>query len=229
MSLIETEIAKLRARAYQVVNHIRRQFHLLEEGLRESNWKRLMEMEKLREEALEEDMRLDRRCARILALHQPVANDLRFVLAVLRMHFYLDEIGERLTAIGRRLAQAMPELPQTDLTSEVPIVQLVSGVRRLLELCLEAFFQSDMEKAKRIDAEDESVDQAYDLCMQRITRALTAPLSEKQATAWLEMAIAVKTLEKVADYAIDIADASIYYAEGVYYWHRFARRSRANS
>lgn len=229
MSLIETEIAKLRARAYQVVNHVRRQLHLLEEGLRERNWQRLMEMERLREEALEEDMRLDRRCARILALHQPVANDLRLVLAVLRMHFYLDEIGERLMTIGRRLAQAMPALPQTDPGEEIPIIQLVSGVRRLLELCLEAFFQSDMEKAKRIDAEDETVDQAYELCMQRIVRTLTAPLSEKQAAAWLEMAIAVKTLEKIADYAIDIADASIYYAEGVYYWHRFARRSGTDS
>ncbi len=228
MSLIETEIAKLRARAYQVVHHVRRQLHLLEEGVRLREWKRLMEIEKLRAEALEEDMRLDRRCARILALHQPVANDLRLVLAVLRMHFYLDEIGERLATIGRRLAQAMPEIAPP-APENIPIVQLVSSVRRLLELCLEAFFESDMEKAKRIDAEDEVVDQAYDICMRHIIQALTAPLSEREAAAWLEIAIAVKTLEKVADYAIDIADASIYYAEGVYYWHRFARRSDTSS
>ncbi|MCX8112674.1 MAG: hypothetical protein N3E49_05695 [Bacteroidia bacterium] len=228
MSIIETEMAKLRARAYQVVNHVRRQLLLLEEGVRERNWQRLLEIEKLREEALEEDMRLDRRCARILALHQPVANDLRLVLAVLRMHFYLDEIGERLSTIGRRLALAMPELPSTD-SDEIPIAQLVSGVRRLLELCLEAFFQSDTEKAKRIDAEDEAVDQTYEMCMRRAVQALTASLSERETTAWLEIAIAAKTLEKIADYATDIADASIYYAEGVYYWHRFARRSGSPS
>ncbi|MCS7153277.1 MAG: hypothetical protein N2253_03850 [Bacteroidia bacterium] len=228
MSIIETEIAKLRARAYQVVNHLRRQLILLEEGVRARDWQRLLGIEKLREEALEEDMRLDRRCARILALHQPVANDLRLVLAVLRMHFYLDEIGEQLAAVGRRLAHAMPEIASA-ATEEVPIVQLVSSVRRLLELCLEAFFQNDTEKAKRINAEDEVVDHSYNECMRKIVRALTEPLSEKEATAWLEMAVAVKTLEKIADYAIDIADASIYYAEGVYYWHRFARRSGAAS
>ncbi|MCS6894845.1 MAG: phosphate uptake regulator PhoU [Bacteroidia bacterium] len=222
MSLIETEIAKLRARAYQVVNQVRLQWSLLEEGVRMKDWPRLLEIERLREDALEEDMRLDRRCARILALHQPVASDLRFVLATLRMHFYLDEIGERLPAVGRRLAQSMPNL---SASQDIPIERLVSSVRRLLESCLEAFFQSDTDKAKSIDREDELVDRTYEECMRYIVRALSLPLSEKEATAWLEIAIATKTLEKIADYAIDIADASIYYAEGVYYWHRFVRRS----
>lgn len=226
MSLIETEIAKLRARAFQVVHYVRRQLFLLEEGVHQRNWALLGEIEKLREEALEEDMRLDRRCARILALHQPVANDLRFVLAVLRMHFYLDEISERLATVGRRLAKAMPLIPPPD-SEEVPIAQLVSSVRRLLELCLDAFFQSNTELAKLIDQEDVAVDRTYERCNERISRALTLPLSNAEVEAWLEIAIAVKSLEKVADYAIDIADASIYYMEGVYYWHRYARRSGA--
>ncbi|MEN3041496.1 MAG: phosphate uptake regulator PhoU [Bacteroidia bacterium] len=226
MSLIETEIAKLRARAYQVVNHIRLQFSMLEEGFKMKDWRRLLEIEKLRDDALEEDMRLDRRCARILALHQPVANDLRFVLATLRIHFYLVEIGEHLPAIGRRLAQAISDLRGVE---EIPIERLVSNVRSLLELCLEAFFQNDTDKAKRIDREDELVDQTYKECMRLVSQAITMPLSEKEASSWIEIAIALKTLEKIADYATDIADASIYYAEGVYYWHRFVRRSGDSS
>lgn len=45
-------------------------------------------------------------------------------------------------------------------------------------------------------------------------------LSYEESQAWIELAIAVKTFEKIADYAIGIADASIYHTEGVYYWHR---------
>ncbi|MCS7297262.1 MAG: PhoU domain-containing protein [Bacteroidia bacterium] len=224
MSLIETEIAKLRSRAHQVVQYVRRQLYLLEEGIQQMDAQRLTQIERLREEALEEDMRLDRRCARILALHQPVANDLRFILAVLRMHFYLDEIGERLGTIGRRLAQALPLLQ----TAELPLADLVASVRRLLEVCIEAFFRSDTDKAKKINEEDEYVDQAYKRCAAYITKTLACPLTEREAEAWLNVAFSIKDLEKIADYATDIADASIYHAEGVYYWHRFARRSKTS-
>ncbi|MCX7606097.1 MAG: hypothetical protein N2170_02365 [Bacteroidia bacterium] len=228
MSLIETEIAKLRARAYQVVQQLRQQLVLLDEGVRLGQWERLREIEKLREQSLEGDMRLDRRCARILALHQPVANDLRFVLAVMRMHFYVDEIAERLATIGRRLAIHAPQLPSHVLQS-LPLSLLVERVRRLLEVCLDAFFRSDTERSKRIDEEDNAVDEAYEACLSLITRTLTAPLSPSESACWIEIAIIVKTLEKIADYALDIADASIYYTEGIYYWHRFSRRSDSHS
>lgn len=228
MSLIETEIAKVRSRAYQVVQYLQQQLALLEEAVTAHEWERLHQLEKLRAESLEGDMRLDRRCARILALHQPVASDLRFILAVMRMHFYVDEIGERLATIGRRLAWFAPLLPPETL-HKMPLPKLVQSVHRLLIICLEAFFRNDTERSKMIDSEDNAVDEAYEACMQLITQTITAPLPEKQAAAWIELAIIVKTLEKIADYALDIADASIYYAEGVYYWHRFARRSEPHS
>lgn len=228
MSLIENEIAKLRARAYQVVQQLRQQLYLLEEGLAGQDWEKLRTLERVRAEALEEDVRLDRRCARILALHQPVANDLRLVLAVMRMHFYVDEIAERLATLGRRLATHLPVLPESE-RAEVPLLLLVQRVRSLLEACLEAFFRNDTEWSKRIDQEDNAVDEAYEACLNRLLQAVQKPLSPAQAAAWIELAIIVKTLEKIADYALDIADAHIYYAEGVYYWHRFSRRSDAHS
>jgi phosphate transport system protein len=228
MSLIETEIQKLRARAFQVVQQLRQQLSLLEEGVATRAWAKLADIERLREQSLEGDMRLDRRCARILALHQPVANDLRFVLAIMRMHFYVDEIGERLATIGRRLATYAGTLPEAELES-LPFLLLIQRVRRLLETCLDAFFRSDVERSKQIDEEDNAVDEVYERCMERLTLRLVATQDISTTTAWVEMAIIIKTLEKIADYALDIADAYIYYAEGVYYWHRFARRSDAHS
>ncbi len=228
MSLIDTEIAKLRARAQQVVQHLRQQLALLEEAVQAQDWEKLRTAELLREQSLEGDMRLDRRCARILALHQPVANDLRLVLAVLRMHFYVDEIGERIATISRRLANFAPQLPEGTFQT-IPLAKLVHQVRRLLEMCLDAFFREDTPRSKSIDTEDQAVDSLYETCMRLIVVQLTAPLSPAQAQAWTELAITVKTLEKVADYAIDIADAYLYYAEGVYYWHRWSRRSSTDS
>ncbi len=228
MSLIDTEIAKLRARAQQVIQHLRQQLALLEEAVQAQDWEKLRTAELLREQSLEGDMRLDRRCARILALHQPVANDLRLVLAVLRMHFYVDEISERVATISRRLANFAPELPEGALQT-IPLAKLVYQVRRLLEMCLDAFFREDTPRSKSIDTEDQAVDSLYESCIQLIVAQLTSPLSPAQAQAWTELAITVKTLEKVADYAIDIADAYLYYAEGVYYWHRWSRRSGTDS
>ncbi|MCS7189889.1 MAG: PhoU domain-containing protein [Bacteroidia bacterium] len=228
MSLIEIEINKLRSRAYQVVQQLHQQLALLDENVRLQKWSRLVEIEKLRAQGLEGDMRLDRRCARILALHQPVANDLRFILAVMRMHYYVEEISERLVTIGLRLARYAPLISSEKLQS-LPLALLVERVKRLLEICLDAFFRADTERSKRIDEEDNAVDEAYEACMELIKRSIMPYISHKEATIWIEIALVVKALEKVADYAIDIADASIYYAEGVFYWHRFARRLSAQS
>lgn len=174
MSLIDTEIAKLRARAQQVIQHLRQQLALLEEAVQAQDWDKLRTAELLREQSLEGDMRLDRRCARILALHQPVANDLRLVLAVLRMHFYVDEISERIATISRRLANFAPQLPEGTFQT-IPLAKLVYQVRRLLEMCLDAFFREDTPRSKSIDTEDQAVDNLYETCMRLIVAQLTTP------------------------------------------------------
>jgi phosphate transport system protein len=219
MSLIETEILKLRARARQVVTILQKRLEIFAEAVAAEEWARLREVRRYQAEALAQDMRLDRRCARILALHQPVAQDLRFVLAVLRMHFYLAEISERLEALGDRLATHLPKLPPEKLR-RVPLATLVKNVHQLLDSCLEAFFQADSQKAKHISEKDDAVDHSYERCIREIYTQTMPHLSYEESQAWIELAIAVKTFEKIADYAIGIADASIYHTEGVYYWHR---------
>ncbi len=219
MSLIENELLKLRARSHEVIQILHHQLELFEDSILQKDWEGLRQVQQYRSEALAKDMRLDRRCARILALHQPVAQDLRFVLAVYRMHFHVTEISERLEALGMRLAENLPILPPDQL-DQVPLGQLVQNVRRLLETCIEAFFESDVDRSKKIDQDDEAVDESYEQCITQIQRQVTHPCSLPEARAWLELAIAAKTLEKIADYALGIADASIYHAEGIYYWHR---------
>ncbi len=219
MSLIETEILKLQARTRQVTTIMQKRLELFAEAVAAEDWARLREVRRYQAEAIAQDMRLDRRCARILALHQPVAQDLRLVLAVLRMHFYLTEISDRLEALSERLVTHMPKIPPEKLR-RIPIFTLVDNVRQLLNSCLEAFFQADPQRAKRISEEDNAVDRSYEHCIREIYTQVTAPLPYEEAQAWVELAIALKTFEKIADYAIGIADASIYHTEGVYYWHR---------
>ncbi len=219
MSLIETELLKLQSRARQVVAILQKRLEIFAEAVAGADWIRLREVRRYQAEALAQDMRLDRRCARILALHQPVAQDLRLVLAVLRMHFYLTEISERLESLGDRLATHLPILPPEKL-QQVPLATLVKNVQQLLDSCLDAFFQADSLRAKRISHEDEAVDRSYEQCIREIYHQISLPLSYEESQAWTELAIATKTFEKIADYAIGIADASIYHTEGVHYWHR---------
>jgi len=228
MSLIETELLKLQARARQVVTILQKRLEIFAEAVAAEDWPRLQEVRRYQAEALAQDMRLDRRCARILALHQPVAQDLRLVLAVLRMHFYLTEISERLEALSERLVIHLPHIPPEKLR-RVPLSTLINDVRQLLDSCLGAFFQADSQRAKRIAEEDDAVDRSYERCIQEIYTQVTAPLSYEESQAWIELAIATKIFERIADYAIGIADASIYHTEGIYYWHRSqAFRGKSN-
>ena len=156
-----------------------------------------------REVEIEED------CLKLLALHQPVASDLRFVTAVLKIDNDLERIGDLATNLAERAIAF-----QTLATISIPprMHEMADAVARMLRRSIDAFVRGDAEMAREICAEDDYVDELN----RRIIRDILEQIHEDPGS--LEPRIHLfsmsKTIERVADHATNIAEDVVYLVDG---------------
>ena len=146
---------------------------------------------------------------RILALRQPVADDLRFLATALRLITDLERIGDEAINITERTVKEGCEaksLVRGDLTA------MAGSVRDMLHEALDAFVQSDAEVAERVLGRDEAVDRG---CA-TIIAAMTTHMSQKpgEVLAGLRVIRVAKYLERIADHATNVAEQVIFMVRG---------------
>jgi phosphate transport system protein len=170
-----------------------------------------------------EEVALEDSCLKVLALHQPVANDLRFVAAILKINSDLERIGDLAANVSRRSL----ELPQ-QLTAPPPpeLEGLLENVVLMLREALDAFVQGDVRLARKVLAHDQKVNDAYKAIVASSIAQLKAQTVDVDA-AILYMN-AAKNLERIGDHATNIAEDVVYIVEGEIIRHKAARERLAN-
>ncbi len=162
------------------------------------------------DEALDQtEVEIEEECLKILALHQPVAIDLRYVIAVLKMNNDLERIGDLAVDIAERavfLSERAPIDLRLDLQGMADLVQW------MLKNSLDALVNSDPSLARQVRASDDEVDDMnrgmFTLVQDYIRRD---PEHAAEAIHWLS---ASRHLERIADQATNIAEDVIYMVEG---------------
>jgi phosphate transport system protein len=165
------------------------------------------------------EVQIERECVRILALHQPVASDLRRVAVVLKINGDL----VRLCDLARHIAKRVKKLAIDP--AAFPISQglesLALGSLAQLHNSLDALTQSDVSRAQTVIAADRQIDGAY--------RAVQKELKEEiirdsdRIDTWLRLVNTARNLERVADHAAKIAESVIYLKKGEILRHRPVR------
>ncbi|MFN3814399.1 MAG: phosphate signaling complex protein PhoU [Aquificaceae bacterium] len=155
------------------------------------------------------EVEVERRCIRMIALYQPEAVDLRFIMGMYKMVSDLERIGDEAENIAQRsilLAQEPPLKPYVNLT-------LMSGhVKDMIEDSVISFFQRDMELAKRVIARDDTVDELYhQLERELITYVMEDPRNIKRV---INLSFVGRHLERMADHSENIAEMAVYWSEG---------------
>ncbi len=177
---------------------------------------------RLAEDVLERDTDIDDRevqleeeCLKILALHQPVATDLRVLVAALKINSDLERVGDLAVTIAR-CANRLAALPPLALPAELK--DLGDGAMALLGRCLDAFTRLDPVAARQVCDDDRTVDE---ICT-RICRGLVTAVQEQPAQAEQVMLLfrVARSLERIGDHASNIAEDVIYIAEGGIVRHR---------
>lgn len=145
----------------------------------------------------------------LLAMQQPMAIDLRFILAVIKINADLERVGDQAVNIVQRV-MSMIDLPASDLPVDIPA--MATRVRAMVRDALRSFIEGDAELAKHVLAADDEVD--------RINREAFASLSDAMqrnpevAVQALGVLSIARNLERVADHATNIAEDVIFWIRG---------------
>jgi phosphate transport system protein len=156
-----------------------------------------------------EENEIEEDCLKILALHQPVAGDLRRVTAVLKINSDLERMADLAVNIAER-AYALAQGP--DLPIPANLRQMTDLTNTMVRNSLDAFVNLNVQLAKRVCRMDDEVDRYNREIIDEVTQFM------KQTPANVEPGLhlfsATRQLERIADHATNIAEDVVYLVEG---------------
>ena len=155
------------------------------------------------------EVEVEEECLKILALHQPVAVDLRFIVAVLKMNDDLERIGDLAVNIAER-ALYLSAVPPVSIPFDFPT--MADKARGMLKMALDAMVNMDPRLARRVCAMDDEVDAINREMYENFKRGVRERLEDLDAL--LHLLSVSRHLERIADLATNIAEDVIYMAEG---------------
>jgi len=152
---------------------------------------------------------IDDRCFTLLALQQPMASDLRFLVAAIKINSELERIGDQTVSIALR-AQSL--ITQPELKPLIDIPRMAQLSQDMVRQSLDAFVRRDPELARSVIDADDAVDSLRDQVLRELLTYMMAD------TATIPRALALilvsRNLERIADHATNIAEDVIYIVRG---------------
>ena len=157
----------------------------------------------------EMEVEIEEECLKTLALHQPVAVDLRFLVAVIKINNDLERIGDQAVNIAERvdvIAKRGPSDFFFDYSSMGEKVQV------MLKMSLDALVNMDYDLAFSVVMRDDEVDQIKSEAYDRIKQAMSE--HPDKIGYLINLLLISRHLERLADHATNIAEEVIYLVEG---------------
>tara|TARA_B100001750_G_scaffold223117_1_gene213082 strand:- start:462 stop:1127 length:666 start_codon:yes stop_codon:yes gene_type:complete len=206
---LEKEIEKLKSSLLQVGT-------LVEEAVRDSVRSFSEKDLGLAELIIENDEKIDQLeveveedCLKILALHQPVAIDLRYIIAVLKINNDLERIADLAVNIASR-TKFLAE--KSTITLPGSLFTIAEKVEYMLKMSLDSLVKSDTKKAKSVLVADDEVDDLHSK-MYKIARE-EIESDQSKIDQWFNVIAISRYLERAADHTTNIAEDVIYLVDG---------------
>jgi phosphate transport system protein len=154
------------------------------------------------------DIDLEEMCMQLLALHQPVAGDLRLITAVMKITTELERIGDRVVNI----CEAVHDRDEGDpLTSHAEVSQMGALALAMVHGGLTAFSRADSSVAKRVFEKDNEFDALYSAVFAKLTSVAKAPDRVAHDT---KLAFLSKDLNEISEHATNIAEVVMFMVDG---------------
>jgi phosphate transport system protein len=152
---------------------------------------------------------IDQAALDLLAMEQPMAIDLRFILSVIKINADLERVGDAAKSISDRV-RSMEQMAQANLPVDIP--RMAELAEEMVRKSLQSFIEGDADLARSILTMDDAVD-----AMNRAAyKALTKVMEEQShlAPQALNALMISRALERVADHATNIAEDVIFWVQG---------------
>lgn len=168
------------------------------------------------QEVIDEDIEIDQMevdieedCLKMLALHQPVAIDLRFIVAALKINNDLERIGDLAVNIAQR-AVFLAKQPKPDISFDFSAMTAVA--KSMLKKSIAALINLDINFAQEVRLSDDTIDAMNREMYSKVEKAILA--HPQQIATLIQLLSVSRHLERIADHTTNIAEDVIYMVEG---------------
>lgn len=176
----------------------------------------------LAEEVIKADVRVDEieveveeECLKVLALHQPVAVDLRFITAVIKINNDLERIGDEAVNIAERVVYLASRPP---MDAQFNFGVMADKSKTMLQESLDSLVNLDVDLAYKVRLDDDEVDDINIDIHQRVREAIRK--NPERVGSLISLLSISRHLERIADHATNIAEEVIYLIEGIIQRHK---------
>jgi phosphate transport system protein len=157
----------------------------------------------------EMEVEVEETCLKVLALHQPVAVDLRFLIAVIKINNDLERIGDQAVNIAQRVAVLAK---RHAVNFNFDYAQMAEKAQAMLRMSLDALVNLDEDLALKVVTMDDEVDTIQRDAYDRIKSAMKE--NSDKIGYMINLLLISRHLERLADHATNIAEEVIYLIEG---------------
>ncbi len=162
-----------------------------------------------------QEVEIEEECLKILALYQPVAIDLRLIVAILKLNRDLERIGDMAVHIAERAEALANDRWSRNLFD---FRTMASKTQAMVRGSLDALIELDVQKARALFDADDEIDALYAAMFERVRRsAFDEP---EKVDMLLHLLSIARHLERIADHAANIAKDVVYMVEGQIVRHR---------
>jgi phosphate transport system protein len=212
---LQREIEKLKKHLLSLCAVVEDQVQMAIEGFLKRDEHLASEVERRDAEVDEREVAVEEECLKMLALYQPVAADLRLIVAVLKINNDLEQIGDLAVNIARKAAAVASEPP---LDVPLDIAGMWAKVQVMLRDSLDALVNTNAHLAEAVYARDDEVDRMKHEMRLKIEEA--ARRQPELMVRLLKFLAVSRNLERIADYSVNIAHDVIYLVSGTIVRHR---------
>ena len=161
----------------------------------------------------------------LLALQQPMARDLRFIISAIKVSSDLERVGDHAVNIAQSALRLLAL--RSSIVPDPEIEDMARRARRMLSDALDAFIRADGALGREVCKADDHVDALHDSLFRILLTHMMA--DARTINPALELLLVSRNLERVADLATNIGEDAVYLAEGKQIKHRFEFEEKAQA
>ena len=155
------------------------------------------------------EIKVEEDCLKLLVLHQPVANDLRMIISVMKININLERIGDHAVMIAEKVVY-LADMPKVDVSDE--LFDLSEKARMMLKKSMLAFVETDMVVAQNVLELGQKIKELAEKIESGQVESIKA--SPKETEQHLSILKVCRHLQRIADHATNIAEDIIFLMSG---------------
>ncbi len=210
------EIDKLRKLALRLAGIVEENLHKAVSLLNQNNTERLYEIRQADESIDALEVEVEEECLKVLALHQPVAADLRYIICILKMNNDLERIGDLAINIAKKASRLTFS---TDNSYTKELYEMGSQATEMVHDALTTLINSDVELAREVCVRDDHLDKKKSEINLKLIEALK--LNPENVEDFMGIFGIVRNVERVGDLATNICEDVIYSLTGEIIRHNY--------